>query len=229
MKNHPAVAVGYVRVSTDEQHLGPEAQRHALERWACDNGAQLVAVHVDHGVSGAADLDKRPALLDALAAVREHAAGALVVAKRDRLARDPGLACAIERDCQRVGARVLAADGVGNGDTPEAEMMRGIQDVLARYERKIIAARTKAALAAKKRRGELVGSVPYGFRVAPDGVHLEEHPAEQQMIALIACYRAEGLSLRKIGQRLSAAGLYPRNGKAWNPKTLRSIALAAAA
>ena len=36
--------------------LGPEAQRAALLRWAEVRGLQLVAVHEDRGVSGAAPL-----------------------------------------------------------------------------------------------------------------------------------------------------------------------------
>lgn len=46
--------------------LGPEAQRAALLRWAEVRGLQLVAVHEDRGVSGAAPLDRRPGLLAAL-------------------------------------------------------------------------------------------------------------------------------------------------------------------
>jgi len=77
--------VGYLRVSTEEQTLGPEAQRAALEGWCTTNGAELVAVHVDQGISGGADLEKRTGLLAALAALKAHGAGVLLVAKRDRL------------------------------------------------------------------------------------------------------------------------------------------------
>jgi hypothetical protein len=65
-KRSATIAVGYVRVSTEEQVLGPEAQRVALARWAEGRGLQLVVVHEDRGVSGAAALDRRPGLLAAL-------------------------------------------------------------------------------------------------------------------------------------------------------------------
>jgi len=42
---------------------------------------------------------------------------------------------------------------------------------------------TKAALGAKKARGERVGEIPYGYRLATDGVHLEPDQAEQAVIA----------------------------------------------
>ena len=48
----PNVVVAYVRVSTDEQKIGPEAQRAAIEAWARAAGVQVVAWHEDLGVSG---------------------------------------------------------------------------------------------------------------------------------------------------------------------------------
>ena len=48
----PKVVVGYVRVSTDEQALGPEAQLQAIHSWCDAEGATLAAVHDDIGVSG---------------------------------------------------------------------------------------------------------------------------------------------------------------------------------
>jgi len=45
-------------------------------------------VHEDRGVSGAAQLDRRPGLLAALDCLARHKATYLVAAKRDRFARD---------------------------------------------------------------------------------------------------------------------------------------------
>ena len=63
------------------------------------------------------------------------------------------------------GAKVVAADGVGNGDQPENLLMRRMVDAFAGFERRVIGARTKAALAVKKARGERVGGIPYGESV----------------------------------------------------------------
>ncbi len=93
----PSVAVGYVRVSTEDQNLGPQAQRAALDAWATRTGVALVVVFEDHGVSGAAAIADRPGLVAALAALREHGAGVFVAAKRDRIARDPVVAAMVER------------------------------------------------------------------------------------------------------------------------------------
>lgn len=117
-------AIGYIRVSTEEQTLGPEAQRAALIRWAETRGLQLVAIHEDRGVSGAAPLDRRPGLLAALASLDLHGASYLVAAKRDRFARDVILAAQLERLVERQHVVLVSADGAGEGDSPEAALMR---------------------------------------------------------------------------------------------------------
>jgi DNA invertase Pin-like site-specific DNA recombinase len=124
----PLRVVGYVRVSSEDQTLGPVAQRHALEAWVRARGAALVAVHEDLGLSGGAGLEKRPGLLATLDALREHGAGVLFVAKRDRLARDVMVAAMVERLAARVGASVVSAAGEGEGNDPASQLMRTIVD-----------------------------------------------------------------------------------------------------
>jgi hypothetical protein len=77
-------AVAYVRVSTEEQLLGPKAQEDAIRAWSEKRGVSVVGWHVDQGVSGGTELGDRPGLMSALDALRDERAGLLVVAKRDR-------------------------------------------------------------------------------------------------------------------------------------------------
>lgn len=218
------VAIGYVRVSTDEQALGPDAQRAALERWAAAQGVRLVAIHSDLGVSGAAELDKRPGLLAALDALVEHGAGLLLVGKRDRLARDVVLAAMVGRLVERAGARIVSADGAGNDEGPAGELMRTMLDAFAQYERQIIRARTRAALQVKRNRQEYTGgAAPYGWRLAADGQHLEALEAEQAILRGARALQAAGLSLRAIGAELERRGMLGRAGGRWNPASVRSL------
>src|SRR5215469_9398058 len=129
----PSRCIGYIRASTEDQSLGPEAQRTALEKWCQSHGAELVATFEDLGVSGGLELDKRPGLLAALDALRDNRAAVLLVAKRDRLARDVMVAAMVNRLAEKAGAQVLSADGVGNGDEPEALLMRNIGNAFAEY------------------------------------------------------------------------------------------------
>jgi DNA invertase Pin-like site-specific DNA recombinase len=215
-------AIGYIRVSTDEQQLGPEAQRAALRKWSQANCLELTEVHEDLGVSGGTALDKRPGLLAAIEAMSQHGAGVLLVMKRDRLARDTMVSAMVERLVVRSGGRIMTTDGTGNGDGPEAMLMRGIMDVFAQYERALIRCRTTSALAVKKNRGERVGEVPYGFRVAPDGIHIEAREDEQQAITVIRDLSTSGLSIRAIAQHLNADGV-PARGSRWHPTTVARL------
>lgn len=215
----PLRAIAYIRVSTDDQALGPEAQRAAIDRWATSQKIAVLESHEDLGVSGGSPLDKRPALLAAIAAIETHGAGVLAVAKRDRLARDVVIAAAVESLALRKGARVLSADGTSASDGPEGMLMRGMVDLFAQYERALIRSRTASALAVKKRRGERTGSVPLGFGVSVDGIRLEIEESEQLAIAATHELRAAGLSMRSIAKELLARGLKPR-GKKWHPETV---------
>ena len=82
---------------------------------------------------------------------------------------------------------------------------------------------TKTAMAAKKSRGERTGSVPYGSRLAADGVHLEPDPEGLKAIAMARQCRAEGLSLRAIGVRLVESGFIPRGHAKWHPETVNRM------
>ena len=223
VQSNPKVGVAYIRVSTDEQNLGPEAQRESIQKWASQNGILIAAWFEELGVSGGAELEKRPGLLSALDALQANGAGVLVVAKRDRLARDTMLAAMIERLAERSGAVVRSADNVGNGEGPEQQLLRGIIDVFAMYERALIRARTKAALAVKASRLERVGSIGYGWRLIQDGTHLEPDENEQKIILLAHDLRSQGLPLRGIARRLEEQGLFGRNGGAWNVKSIASL------
>lgn len=111
-------AVAYIRVATADHHLGTEVQRTAIEGWADREGVTVISWHVDHGVSGRSNVDQRPALVAALAELRAEGAGVLIVARRDRVARDVDIAAGIERHVARLGACVVSADGVGYATAP---------------------------------------------------------------------------------------------------------------
>jgi DNA invertase Pin-like site-specific DNA recombinase len=215
------LATAYLRVSTEDQRLGPEAQRAAIDVWAAREGVRIVSWHIDDGISGGAPLDKRPGLLGALDAAKTLGAGLLVVAKRDRLARDVMVAAMVERLAERDGTRIVSADGTGNAEGPEGQLMRGMVDLFAQYERALIKARTKAALAVKKARGERVGQIPYGKRLGENGV-LEDEPLEQEIIKQIISQRTAGASVQNIAQTLNSSNV-PARGRRWHPTSIARL------
>jgi site-specific DNA recombinase len=204
--------VAYIRVSTDEQALGPEVQEAAIARWCETHRKQRVATYRDLGVSGAAPLDRRPGLASALDALAELGAGVLLVAKRDRLARDVMTAAYVEATVKKSGASVVSTAGEGEGDDPAAVLMRRMVDAFAEYERALIRARTRAALAVKRSRGERAGNVPFG-KAPGEGPRLAEEPGELATIARARSLRAEGLSYHAVRRRLELEGHRGRTGR----------------
>jgi len=211
----------YLRVSTQgqaESGAGLAAQEDACRRLV----GTLDGIYQDAGVSGSMGLERRPGLL---AAITQLGKGdTLLVAKRDRLGRDPLVLAMIESAVKCKGARIVSAAGEGtDSDEPSAILMRRLVDAFGEYERLIIGARTKAALGAKRARGERTGGIPYGFRLAPEGKRLEADQAEQGTLVLVQKLRAEGASLRAIGRELTARGLRPRGGSGWHPQTVNNL------
>jgi DNA invertase Pin-like site-specific DNA recombinase len=148
-----AQAIGYYRVSTWRQGrsgLGLDAQREAVARFAAAEGYDLIGdgfVEVETG-KGADALDRRPVLAAALAAARK-AKCTIIVAKLCRLSRDVHFVSGL---MTHKVPFIVAELG------PDVEpFMLHIYAAVYQKEREVIAARTKAALAAKKVRGGVHG------------------------------------------------------------------------
>jgi site-specific DNA recombinase len=209
----------YRRVSEEEQAQsmhGLNAQEDATRLFAERNGWDVRAIFTDPGLSGGLGLEKRPALLEAIASLQKG--DVLLVAKRDRLGRlDPVEMAMIESAVRRRGARIVSAAGEGTeNDDPSNILMRTIIDAFSRYEKLVIGHRTKSALQSKKKRGERVGGIPYGFDVAADGKMLVANEDEQEVLRLIRELRTDGVTLQGIACELQNRGIRRRGSGRWD-------------
>lgn len=211
----PSRAVAYIRVSTEEQENGPAAQADAIALYAAAQGLAIASTHVEI-VSGGAELADRPVLWEAIEAAKVARAGVFVVAKRDRLARDIMVSTLLDRELETAGVQIVSADGAGNGASPEAALMRAMLSAIAEYERALIRNRTRAALASRRARGlKTGGSLPFGSALGPDGQTLVPNPAERETIDLVLSWRAAGLGMQAIADRLNTEGI-PSRGTRWH-------------
>ena len=86
------------------------------------------------------------------------------------------------------------------------------------------AALTRDALQRKRSRGEKTGGdAPYGWRKDPESNKLMQHRPEQRMIRIARRLRSAGLSLRRVGAELEAAGLHPRLGGRWHAQSVKHL------
>jgi len=219
--------VAYIRVSKEEQTLGLEAQRAAIEAWAARQGVQVPSWRVDRGVCSVTPIDERKELLGALADLRETRAGILVVARRDRIAREVVLAAAVGHAVALRGARLVSTAGEGtDGDSPTDRLLAGITDLFAEFERSLIRSRTRAALAVKRARGERTTSqLPYGWALGADGIRLAPVAHEQATIEHASRLRAAGLSYSAIAAELSQSRR-TRSGRPFAPMQVYRMTLA---
>jgi len=208
-----ATAIGYIRVSTEGQAVDGvslDAQRAKIEAWASLNDYDLIAVHVDAGISGKG-MDNRPGLQDALADCRKGSA--LVVYSLSRLARSTKDTILISERLAKSGADLVSLSERIDTTSAAGKMVFRLMAVMAEFERDQISERTVTAMQFKKGKGELVGAVPYGFALSDDGVKLVENAVEQAVIVQAKELRASGLSLGKVATELDRRGLVSRNGK----------------
>lgn len=216
----------YLRVSTDQQResgLGIEAQRQMCLSYISKAGTpQSVLEYMDEGFSGSLALDKRPALLESISQL--HKDDILLIAKRDRIGRDPIVNAMIERAVERKKARLVSASGdVNDSNDPSSILMKRMVDAFAEYERLIIGARTKAALQVKKKRNERIGYVPYGYKLCTDNVHVEIDEFEQKILSMIRQAREFGVSFRDIAIDLNEMKYYNRFNRPWNHVSITRV------
>jgi DNA invertase Pin-like site-specific DNA recombinase len=219
-------ALGYVRVSTDEQaHKGHGLgiQRRAIVDYCKANGLTLVDILDDQGVSGSNGLDDRAGLAAALARIERGEASTLVVHRFDRLARQLLVQLTVMDRLAKAGAQVVSTSEPDiDGPDELRELIRNILGSVAAYERAVIRGRMLAGRRAKSERGGFIGGIPrYGFAVA--GGDLVALEAEQIVVARIRALRAEGASLRAIAQALDAEGTRPKRGPRWHPAQVARV------
>lgn len=210
--------IAYYRVSTVKQGqsgLGLDAQQAAVARYLNGGAWELVGEfrEIETG-KGADALAKRPQLWAALDACRKHGA-TLLIAKLDRLARNVHFVSGL----LETGVEFVAAD------MPQAnKVMIQMHAVMSEWERDQISARTKAALAAAKARGVVLGRA--GAENLRPNVEERQRAADAfatKLRPLFDGMRARGLSQRAMVEELNAVGVPAPKGGQWRLSQVQRV------
>jgi len=203
-----------------------ETQVEACRAYCVANGLTVAGEYEDREKSGA-DIE-RPGLWQAVDSLQRG--WVLVVYKLDRLCRSVYLAEIIERAVAKRRARIVSIAGEGaslseQDDNDEAWLIRRILQTFAEYQRRVTAARTKAAMLRHQRTGRRMSDkAPFGFQTDPDNPkRLVEVPEEQETIDLIADLREEGHGARAIARRLNEAEIPCRDATLWRHQQVQRV------
>jgi DNA invertase Pin-like site-specific DNA recombinase len=221
-------AIGYVRVSTDKQAdhgVSLEAQAAKIRAMAVVHGAELIDIIVDGGES--AKSLQRSGMERLLRLVEGKQIHAVIVAKLDRLTRSVKDLCTLlERFERRSVALISVAESL---DTSSAagRLVLNIMTAVSQWEREAIGERTRDALNHKRGRGERVGNIPFGSRLAADGEHLEPEPQEVATVSEIRSLRQQGATMRGIAATLNERAHRTRRGTPWRLESVARVLKAA--
>ena len=212
--------VAYLRVSTQKQGysgLGLEAQREIIHNYLHDKIPISEYVEVESGRKS-----NRPKLKEALSQCRKEGA-ILIVAKLDRLARSVSfLSSLLESDVEIVFC-----------DFPQAnKMVLHIISAISQYEAELTAARTKAALQAKKARGFRLGNPEHLLDKHEEAIQnsiktckakADSNPNNKRAIALLRTLVKDEHTYQEMAEILNREGFVSSHGCSFTKSTVYKL------
>lgn len=216
-------AVGYVRVSTEDQvreGVSLEAQRAKIGAWCEANGYALLAVHEDAGLSGK-DADNRPGLQRAMdQACGERAA--LVAYSISRLSRSTRDMLSIAERLEDSSADLVSLSERIDTTSAAGRMVFRMLSVLGEFERELVGERTSLAMRYKSSKGEHVGRPPRGTRILDKRLVIADE-RELEVYRRAVALRASGLTYSQVATALAAEGFSPMRGRRFWPSAVHRM------
>lgn len=214
--------VSYFRVSTDKQGksgLGLEAQQSSVGQFIERHRGEILDSFTEVESGKKAD---RPELEKAIRRCKLTGA-TLVIAKLDRLSRD----IAFIANLQKSKVEFVCVD------MPDANTLTiGMMSVLAQYERELISERTKAGLAAAKRRGVKLGNPTLHkvrntdtsvARAIKQKLAAERNAQLRELISEIEADVGQPMSMAQIADALNDAGYKTARGRQFTKTQVHRI------
>jgi DNA invertase Pin-like site-specific DNA recombinase len=163
-------AIGYARVSKDDQADSLPAQVSRLEAAGCSR----VITDIETGRS-----TDRDGLLEVMAMVQAGQVSELLVTRVDRLGRDAAYTDALLAQCEQQGVSVRALDGGAiETATPQGFLMARLQTGLAEMESRMLSLRLRRQFTVYRAEGRhLRRRKPFGYQAGPDH-RLQPHPEQ---------------------------------------------------
>ena len=216
------VAAIYARVSSERQRQDETiaSQTVGLRELAEHRGLLLAEdlVFEDEGFSGATLT--RPALERLRDRAAEGAFEVLLCHAPDRLARRYAYQVLLLEELARCGVEVIFAKDPDRGGSPEDELLRQFQGMIAEYERAQIAERTRRGKLHRARSGSVavMSGAPYGYRYVKRSERMEgfweiDETQAQIVREIFDRYVTDGVSIGELARWLTERGIPTATGK----------------
>ena len=196
--------IGYIRVSTNKQNYGLDAQLNLINNYVKNQG--ILIAHYEDKISG--KVNERSGLESALGHCKKEGA-TLLIAKLDRLSRNVVFLFQIKNS----GVDIACCD------LPELNTLTlGIFATMAQHERELISKRTKEGLAAAKTKGKKIGrskgykrdsSISDKIKIAKKSKSLA---VNQKTLNAIKHFKNKGICNYQIAKELNQLGFTASKG-----------------
>jgi len=225
------IAVGYLRVSTEDQAregFSLDAQRARIRAYCAAKGYTFLQEFVDDGFS--ARTTNRPAFQGLMRFVRDgipvgeakERVSAVVVPRFDRLNRNLYDFLATQREMQRHKVHFASVDETVDTWGPFGRFFVQVIAAFAELESGIIGERVRHGMRQKALQGGFNGmSAPFGYDVRAGGLALNDK--EAAVVRRICKWRQCGRSFAWIANALNRDGVLTKKGKAWTKRQLFRI------
>jgi len=231
MEGNAKIAVGYARVSTEEQAkegVSIDAQIEAIRSYCRREGIELIDIYKDEGISGTS-MEFRPGIQDVMTAISSRRVTHVIAAALDRIGRDLEHLDAFRKLCDRRKVRLVTLNASTDYSTTTGRAMFGIEAVMSRMYRDQVADKTKAALRyVRDVQGKHLGHVPFGYarvQIGDGKGKLVINDGEQDILTDIRRMRDNGDSYWAISAWMNGRRIMPRTGRQWYPMSVRSLLL----
>jgi len=216
-------AVGYIRVSTEEQvreGISLEVQEDKVKKYADLHNLRLTEIIRDEGRSGK-DLE-REGIQKIITLCKDRSVDHLIVYKMDRLTRRTlDLLTLVEEVFKPNKVQFHSITERVDTSTAQGKFFLTIIGAMSQMERDLIAERTKEALQYKKNKFQAYSPTPLGFD-REDG-HIASNQKELKIVTLMKKLKRKGLSYQAIINKLNEKDVPTKNKKSWSKSTIWGI------
>lgn len=218
------VAIGYIRVSTEEQAKdGYSLQNQELViNKKCDyEGWEVKEIFHDKGISGAS-MDKRDGIKELLEYVKSNKVDYLVVFKVSRLSRKISDVVAIADYLEKAGVKLIAIEDNIDTSTPMGRYFLVFGAIFAEMERENIITQVKGGMQQKAREGEWNGGKPpIGYDLVEK--RLKINGAEAEIVKTVYNEYLKGKGYKAIAHSLNEKGFKTKLGRPFNGNGIKDI------